>query len=205
MRIRCEDEAAITRSTVTSRDGEVETGSETVDAVTGAAVTAPRSCNLTSARFTSIPSGTLAAVIAGGRLQASFAMEATFASGSSCSCASGEYRQYMRGTYTAGGRTVNHMLGPGRPLHPTRFQEDGDVATGTVYGHRSVLGTRSRFRPDQAVGCDFEGADTPFIKSSSGTFVTMDLDFRGQLIDTSASNRVLRTASWSVVGWGTIP
>lgn len=97
------------------------------------------------------------------------------------------------------------MLGPGRPLSATTFQEDGDVAAGTVYGHRSVLGTKSRFLPDQAGGCEFRGEDEPGISASSGTVVAIDLEFQGDLVDTSASNRVVTTSSWKASGSATMP
>jgi hypothetical protein len=162
-------------------------------------------CALTAANFTSIPSGTVAAKIVGGRLQGPFVMRATFENAIPCNCSNGEYRQFIRGSFTAGGKPVTHMLGPGRPLSATTFQEDGDVGAGTVYGHRSTPGTKSRFLPDQQGGCKFEGEDEPFIGSSPGTVVTMNLEFSGDLIDTSASNRVLNTSSWSVSGSATIP
>lgn len=196
-----------THSTTLSRDGDVETVTETADRDTSMPMTprAANHCALSSATFTSIPSGTLAATLSGGRLQAPFVMRATFDTPIPCTCANGEYRQYVRGTFTAGGATVTHMLGPGRPMSATVFQEDGDVGAGTVYGHRAIPGTKSRFRPDQATGCQFEGEDEPGISAPSGTAVTMNLDFRGDLIDTSDANRVVTTASWSVAGSGTMP
>jgi hypothetical protein len=208
MSIRSKHETAhvgtVTRSSVTSRDGDVET--ETQALAPGPTVpTSSNHCALISASFSSIPSGTVAATISGGRLQGPFVMRATFDTAIPCTCANGEYRQYVRGSFTAGGRTVNHMLGPGRPLDPSTFQEDGDVAAGTVYGHRAVPGTKSRFRPDQAGGCRFEGEDEPGISAASGTAVAMNLDFKGDLIDTADSNRVVTTASWSVAGSGTMP
>lgn len=195
---------AFTRSNTLSRDGDVETITETTRPSTVGPVAANH-CALTSAIFTSIPSGTVAATLSGGRLQAPFVMRATFSNPIPCTCVNGEYRQYVRGTFTAGGSPVTHMLGPGRPLSATTFQEDGDVAAGTVYGYHSIPGTKSRFRPDQATGCQFEGEDEPGISAPSRTVVTMNLDFRGDLIDTSDSNRVVTTASWSVAGSATMP
>jgi hypothetical protein len=195
---------ALTRSSTLSRDGDVET----VTQITRPASRVPavtNHCALTGATFTSVPSGTVAATLSGGRLQGPFVVRATFSNPIPCNCSNGEYRQYLRGTFTAGGSPVTHMLGPGRPLSAKTFQEDGDVAAGTVYGHRSVLGTKSRFKPTQATGCQFEGEDEPGISAASGTAVTMNLDFRGDLIDTSAANRVVTTASWSVVGSATMP
>lgn len=195
-----------THSTTVSRDGDVETYTQALEPpVTSTPTTSTNHCALTGANFTSVPTGAVAATITGGRLQAPFIIRATFENAIPCNCSNGEYRQYVKGSFTAGGSPVTHMLGPGRPMSATTFQEDGDVGAGTVYGHRAVLGTKSRFRPDQAGGCQFEGEDEPGISASSGTAVTMNLDFRGDLIDTSDSNRVVTTRSWSVSGSGTMP
>lgn len=198
---------AATRSTTVSRDGDVETRTQLVGPRPAILPAGPAGnhCALTAATFTSIPSGTVAATLIGGLLQAPFVMRATFDNAIPCNCSNGEYRQYVRGSLTAGGTPIAHMLGPGRPLSATAFQEDGDVAAGTVYGHRSILGTGSRFLPDQQGGCQFEGEDAPGINSSSGTVVVMDLEFRGDLIDTSDSNRVMTTRSWGASGSATIP
>jgi hypothetical protein len=64
---------------------------------------------------------------------------------------------------------------------------------------------KGRFLPDQAGGCDFEGEDEPGISASSGTAVSLQLDFRGDLIDTAAANRVVTSAEWSVGGSAVIP
>lgn len=158
-------------------------------------------------RFTTIPSGVINATLSGTRLGASFDMIANFTPPSGGNCSAGEYRQYVAGTFTANGNPVVHSLGGGRTLHPTNFQEDGDVGAGTVYGHRSVVGTLSKFdTPDQATGCRFKGHDDPGISSSvSGTVLGINLKFRGDLIDTSNGNAVLATSSWSVVGNATVP
>jgi hypothetical protein len=157
--------------------------------------------------FTSIPSGKVAATLTGSKLGAAFTMVGEFVPRIPCNCSCGEYRQYVRGTFTADGKTVTHSLGGGRNLHATTFQEDGDVAAGTVYGHRAVRGTKSKFKnPDQATGCTFEGADEPGIASTkSGTVLAMDLDFKGDLIDTCHSDKIIATSSWKVEGTATIP
>jgi len=163
-------------------------------------------CNIQSASFASIPSGAVAATMSGSKLSASFTMIGDFAPRIPCNCSCGEYRQYVRGTFTANGSPVAHSLGGGRLLDPTTFQEDGDVAAGTVYGHRSVVGTKSIFTPDQAGGCRFEGSDEPGISNTgSGVALAMNLDFRGELIDTCRSNTVLASSSWTVSGSGTTP
>ena len=195
-----------TRSTTESREGEVVTWTQALAPGPDAGVAAANHCRLTGATFTSIPPPmTMFARLNGSRLEAPFVMRATFDTPIPCNCANGEYRQYVRGSFTSGGAPVTHMLGPGRPMSATVFQEDGDVGAGTVYGHRAIPGTKSRFVPDQAGGCQFEGEDEPGITAASGTAVTMQLDFRGELIDTSDANRVVTTAEWSVAGSATIP
>ena len=194
-----------TWSNTVSRDGDVETVTETVRPASPVGPPAVNHCAITGATFTSIPSGTVAATLSGGRLQAPFVMRATFSNAIPCTCANGEYRQYIRGSFTAGGSPVTHMLGPGRPLSATTFQEDGDVGAGTAYGYHSSPGTKSRFKPDQATGCQFEGEDEPGISAASGNAVSVNLDFRGDLIDTADANRVVTTASWTVSGSATMP
>jgi hypothetical protein len=162
-------------------------------------------CSIDSAAFSSIPSGAIPATWSGRKLGAAFVMRGDFTPRIPCNAAPGEYRQYVRGVFTADGAPVAHMLGPGRPLSPTTFQEDGDVGLGTVYGHRAVPGTKSRFVPDQATGPTFEGEDEPGISGVSGHAVSMNLEFEGALIDTSRSNQVLASSAWSVAGSGRVP
>jgi hypothetical protein len=198
--------AIVTRTGTVSRVGDVET--ETADA--GAAPTnAPQAgnfCALAGASFATVPSGTIKAALNGTRLEAPFQVRADFTTPIPCNCSCGEYRQYVRGTFTADGQPVTHQLGGGRTLHPTQFQEDGDLAAGTAYGYRSSPGTKSRFKPDQAGGCRFEGEDEPGITSGSGKQVTMHLDFWGELVDTCKSPMpTTASASWSVDGSAKIP
>jgi len=162
-------------------------------------------CKVTGS-FEDIPSGKIAATLNANTLGAAFKMVGNFDSHVPCTCSCGEYRQYVRGKFTSNGQPVAHSLGGGRTLHPVNFQEDGDVAAGTVYGHRSVLGTKSEFKPDQAGGCRFEGADEPGIASSTtGTVLGIDLDFKGDLIDTCRSNTAVASSAWNVAGSATIP
>ncbi len=193
-----------TNTSVVSRENGVVTETTNGRGTPSAPTTTSR-CAITSATFATVPSGTITAALNGSKLEGPFQIRADFTRPIPCNCSCGEYRQYVRGTFTANGRPVTHRLGPGRVLHPTNFQEDGDVSLGTVYGHRSVRGTKSRFTPDQAGGCRFEGEDEPGISSSSGTRVAMNLGFRGDLIDTCRGNAVLTSSSWSVVGSATIP
>ena len=155
--------------------------------------------------FSTIPSGTVAATMTGTKLGATFSMVGDFTSAVPCTCACGEYRQYVRGKFTAGGSPVTHNIGPGVTLSPTTFQLDGNATTANYFGRRSYRTTYSHFEPDQAGGCQFQGQDIPGISAGSGTALVVDLDFRGELIDTCDSSSVLVTRSWSVKGAGTVP
>jgi hypothetical protein len=199
--------SASTRTTVVSQDGDIETRTQALGGPSNnpAPVANADHCALSVATFTSIPSGSLTAKLAGSRLEAPFVMRATFDNAIPCTCVNGEYRQFVRGAFTANGSAVTHTLAPGRTLNATTFQEDGDPAGGTAYGYRSQLGTHSRYLPDQQTGCKYEGEDAPGIGAKPGTVVTMNLDFIGNLIDTAAGNRVVTTSAWTVAGSATIP
>ena len=165
---------------------------------------APNHCAVTGS-FSTIPTGTLAATMTGSKLGTTFSMVGDFNSAIPCTCACGEYRQYVRGSFTAGGSPVTHTIGPGVTLHPTTFQLDGNATTANYFGRRNYRTTYSHFEPDQAGGCQFQGNDIPGISGGSGTALTVNLDFRGELIDTCSGNAVLTSRSWSVVGSGTVP
>lgn len=156
-------------------------------------------------QFTSIPSGTLVPTLSGNKLSAPFDMKAKF-DNSGGSCADGEYRQYVMGTFTANGRTVPHVLCGSVMLSPTELREDGCPPTVcTAYGYRACSATSmNQYKPSQATGCTYEGKDAPGIAASPGTKVAMDLTFRGQLINKS-TGAVLATANWKVIGEATIP
>ncbi len=162
-------------------------------------------CKVTGS-FGDIPSGNVPATLKSNKLSAEFKMIGNFDSNIPCTCSCGEYRQYVRGKFTANGTVVPHSLGGGRNLDPVNYQEDGDVAAGTVYGHRAVPGTKSVFKPDQAGGCRFEGADEPGIGSSTkGTALGINLDFKVNLIDTCRGGTSIANSAWNVAGTATIP
>jgi len=122
-----------------------------------------------------------------------------------CTCACGEYRQYVRGSFTANGSPVTHYIGPGVTLNPTTYQLDGNATTANYFGRRNYRTGYSHYEPDQAGGCQFQGSDIPGLSGPSGTALTVSLDFRGELIDTCAAGSALATSSWSVSGSGTVP
>lgn len=163
-------------------------------------------CHIENAAFESIPSGLVPATVTGGKLGAAFTMTGNFSPVIPCNCSCGEYRQFVKGSFTVNGNPHVHSLGGGRNLDPNTFQEDGDVGAGTVYGHRAVPGTKSKFtRPDQLTGCRFEGADEPGISAPSGTRLAMDLSFIGKLIDTCRGDQELASSTWNVAGAATMP
>ena len=227
----CEEEQSLQMSTASLLQGlatsgssgaaqslmETEEGTETVAvnrSDSGATSTvngggggaASSSCSVTGS-FTSIPSGTVAATVSGGRLRASFSMIGEFSPSIPCNCSGGEYRQYVRGRFTSNGSNVTHRL-CGTNLHPTNYQEDCGIFGGTTYkyGYRSIHFGNSYFtNPDQATGCKFVGYDSPGIGGASGDTVAVNLDFLGALIDTDNGNKVLTASAWSVVGSATLP
>ncbi|MET0789210.1 MAG: hemopexin repeat-containing protein [Cellulomonas sp.] len=136
-------------------------------------------------------------------------------------CAVGEYRQYVRGQFRVNGAVKTHLLadprgGPAPAMLPApaagatgdNFQQDGiQLPAGGAqlfYGHRrgQVFPT-SQFTPDFPTGCAFRGIDNPGISSSTGNVLSVNLDFRGDAVDSASSTEVLQTSSWSVSCGGT--
>jgi hypothetical protein len=184
-------------------DAGIDAGATTADGGNSTSVT----CGVTGSWVT-IPNGvTLLATLNGNKLGAEFDMIAQFSpTAIPCSCACGEYRQYVRGEFKRNGATVTHRL-CGANLDPTTFQEDCARIGGTdyKYGYRSIPFATSKFTaPDQATGCRFEGFDAPGIRGSSGDTLELTLDFRATLIDT-CNGATLDGAEWSVAGMATVP
>jgi hypothetical protein len=158
--------------------------------------------------FKNIPAGTIPATLVGNQLGASFDMigDYTATGGNGCTCSCGEYRQYVKGSFKANGRTVAHDL-CGTPLSPTSFNEDCATAGGVNYryGYRTHRWVNSHFdNPDQASGCRFTGWDSPGITGSSGDTLEVDLEFMASLIDT-CQGKTIAGSGWSVVGSATVP
>lgn len=156
-----------------------------------------------------LPAATLLATVTGNKLSASWSMSADFTSDppDPAVCGPcGEYRQYVRGTFTKNGAPVTHRL-CGTNLDPTTFQEDCAQIGGTQYkyGYHSIPFGTSRFsQPDQATGQRWDGYDAPGISGSSGDSLTVNLDFQGTIIDT-CNGATLGGSAWSVVGSATLP
>jgi hypothetical protein len=177
--------------------------------VDGGAAAPSCSSGISSGAFSSIPNGqTLPASLSGSLLNRTFDMVATFVpTQAGCSSNCGEYRQYVRGQFTRNGAAVAHPL-CGSNLDPTAYQEDCANIGGTTYKygyHANRFATSYFDNPDQADGLTFHGHDGPGISGSSGDKLSMQLDFRGQLVDACNANQVLQTAEWSVAGSATVP
>jgi len=204
--------AAATLVTGEGGDQETETVTRTADGMDAGAGPsdgglppggAPPACKSVSGTA-NLPSGTLPATLSGNKLGASWSMSADFTSDPADPAVCGpcgEYRQYVRGTFTKNGRTVTHRL-CGTDLDPTTFQEDCAQIGSTQYkyGYHSIPFANSRFsRPDQATGQRWDGRDAPGITGSSGDTLGVNLDFQGSVIDT-CNGATLGGSTWSVSG-----
>lgn len=186
---------------------ETETASPTTSASPPMSVPNP-ACNSVSGTF-NLPSGTLPATLSGTKLGASWSMSADFTSDppDPAVCGPcGEYRQYVRGTFTKNGATVRHRL-CGTDLDPNSYQEDCVMAGGRAfkYGYHSIPDGNSRFsNPDQATGQRWDGYDAPGISGASGDTLGVDLHFYGDIVDV-CNGATLGGSSWSVQGTATVP
>ena len=155
-----------------------------------------------TAKFTSIPSGTLVPKFNGNKLEAPFVMEAEFTG----DCAKGAYHQDVKGEFKADGQVVPHVLCGSVLLKKDVFQEDGcPPPTCTAYGHRACQPHPfNKYLPNMKDGCTYKGKDAPGISAAPGTKVEMDLSFRGCLINTD-TGALLVAKEWKVKGSGTVP
>jgi hypothetical protein len=157
----------------------------------------------------SLPSGTLPATLTGSKLGASWSMSANFTGDppNPAICGPcGEYRQYVRGSFTKNGRPVTHQL-CGTALDPSKFQEDCVQIGGTQYkyGYHAIPFATSKFsRPDQATGQRWDGSDAPGIRGSSGDDLTVDLEFMGDLVD-NCNGATIGGSTWKVSGSAKVP
>ena len=140
-------------------------------------------------------------------------------------CAVGEYRQYVRGTFITngilrthqlttgpGGAAVNMLPAPAAGAAVDNFLEDGvpSVRMGGTgdfsYGHRleSRGVATDVFQPDRLEGCQYRGFDFPSVTGPPGITYNISLDFRGDAIDVATSGEVLQTNNWSVNCPGTL-
>ncbi|HVR47270.1 MAG TPA: IPT/TIG domain-containing protein [Candidatus Binatia bacterium] len=205
--------------TVTNPDGTSATGSNDQFAY--------NVCGVATFNVPTARSGcTTVAAGAGNKMGEKFNMEIDFDStGPGCVCSCCEYRQFVRGTFTVNGVTKVKMLrnpagGPPLKLLPRpaagaasdNFREDGlvtpDPGMNVWYGHRAEPITTDTTdiyqQPDRATGCQYRGNDFPGYAGLPGTTVSIDLDFRGQVIDTCNGNAVVQQIEWTVTCSGTL-
>lgn len=153
------------------------------------------------------PTGNVAPVLGGGGFGAAFNNSATFTDSAGGSVAAGEYRQYVKGSFTANGSPLTHILCGSTVMSTAVYQEDGcPSGMCDAYGHRACPpDSYSQYSPDQATGSQFDMSDAPgFRNISAGTTYGIHLSFQGKLVDT-ASNTDLAERSWIVDGEATAP
>ena len=136
--------------------------------------------------------------------------------GQACDPRRGEYRQFVKGSFEANGKTIKHRLFQGQPMTIDAFREDGQG--GRRFGHRDEsAGYHGDFYDDAgmderntATGEYFQCTDSPMMPVSATGASRMRLEFLGRLIDTAGG--VLQERQWSAnalsfpsVGGVTVP
>ena len=125
----------------------------------------------------------------------------------------GEYRQELRGTFKHGDKVLDHPVADGLLLHETAYREDA-TRDRRKYGYRhEKINETSEFRDDDGhynkLGNHFFGTDAPSpglpsqdyaSQIRSGDVITMDLQFRGKLVDVGAGAKTLDTKYWTATG-----
>jgi hypothetical protein len=144
------------------------------------------------------PEGEIEANWDGTRISKQFDMEATFSPESEQKY--GEYRQYVKGFFSTPSGDLVHNMGAGGTLDRKDYREDGPGQ----YGHRAGYtnydaedGKNIYDQPDRPTGKHFLGRDTPGLTPGGAGDYTMDLSFKGQLIDTRNSQSFV-TKYWHV-------
>lgn len=152
------------------------------------------------------PAGNVVPQVVGQRFAGEFSNTATFTG----KCADGEYRQYVKGEFKVDGSKIAHRLCGEVFLDKDSFFEDGcppGRAPGVrAYGYRSRVGdSYDKYTPSQADGCSYFMFDAPgFNNVEKGKTYKIALSFKGTLIDTADSNKVLVSKEWTVNGETTI-
>lgn len=137
-------------------------------------------------------------------------------------CRCGEYRQFVRGSHIVNGQLrdialcnpiCNLKILP-RPVPGAsgdNFLEDSLQAPESTrnlhYGHRDELPGNAdpsdRYLPNRETGCEYRGFDVPFTEGFPGDSYTLDLDFRGVIIDTCNDNEEIARKEWNIFCTGT--
>jgi hypothetical protein len=148
------------------------------------------------------PVGNLQPTLQGDDFVAPFNVTATFTNSAGSSCAAGEYRQMVMGQFSVNGSVLTHILCGSTVMSPAVFQEDGcPPGACTAFGYRACEPSPwSRYAPVQATGAQYAMYDQPgFTNLFHGATYVIDLQFRGELVDTAAGV-TLAIRSWSVEG-----
>ncbi len=137
-------------------------------------------------------------------INAPFAMTARFRD--NCACC--EFRQYVKGEFKLKGKKVPKLLEPGVLLDKNIFREDGfgavvPAGANPHYGHRddpnNPVGDRYLNPANRATGCNYAGTDAPgWYNVKNGTAYSIDLTFRGQILDTCNQVTLLPIHEWTV-------
>jgi hypothetical protein len=155
--------------------------------------------------FTTIPSGTLAPDWNSGDnvLVKGFDMNATFNVPRTASGGIGEFRQYIKGYFESNGVRDTHTLIGTETLDESTWKEDGDATGGYGYHNSQTVGNKYT---ETSTGKEmYKGRDTPESNPAptTGDTTTMNLNFKGQLVDADSSgnvNSIIVEKTWDVVG-----
>ncbi len=158
------------------------------------------------------PDGNVEPSDQGDSFMAAYSVVAIFTNSAGSSCANGEYRQMVRGQFSVNGTVISHFLCEPTVMSPSVWQQDGcPPGVCTAYGYRACAPSAwSAYKdPDQATGSQYAMFDQPgFRNIHPGFTYTVNLEFQGQLIDTTVSAvwpTVLVTRNWTVAGTLTAP
>ncbi|KAA3606763.1 MAG: hypothetical protein DWQ01_17250 [Planctomycetota bacterium] len=169
-----------------------------------------KSCSVTS--FTVPKNKTACKVVDAGsgrkKVGQEFLMEARFGATNPECC---EYRQYLKGEFKVGGTVLTHNLPGGKKLEKNKYHEDGirgaTPPTNEHYGHRSEGDqdtTDVYSNPDRATGKNYDGYDFPGITGTPPFTYSIDLVFKGEIIDVCKCNKVVKSSTWKVKCSGTV-
>jgi hypothetical protein len=149
------------------------------------------------------PTGNVVPAVAGIKFTAPFTTKATFTAGIGETCAPGEYRQYVKGTFKVNGMVLDHVLCGSVKLSTSVYLEDGcPSGSCTAYGHRSCPQDQyDQYLPQRPDGCQFSMYDAPgFTNISTPGNYSLDLSFQGKLINTASGGAVLVSGIWTTTG-----
>jgi hypothetical protein len=150
------------------------------------------------------PTANVAPTLQGTTFNAPFNNSATFSGDTHL----GEYRQYVKGTFSVNGSTLAHLLCGTTYMSAANYLEDGcPPNVCTAYGYRSCpQHPYNQFLPlPRSTGAQFAMYDAPGLSNvTAGSTYAINLSFRGQLINTS-TRAVLVTNDWTAQGSTTVP